>query len=87
MVLSHQHTSPVSSGPFFFPLHLTSTNQILKHVPQENKETKKKPWKERGIQYSFSFLSHFSLTLVLIPSYLSQFVCSVRLTDGSDCDL
>lgn len=89
IALSHQHSSPASSDPpFFFSLSLSSTNQILKHVLQrKNKETKKKLWTKREIQYSFSFLSHFSLTLVLIPPYLSWFVYRLRLSDESDCDL
>jgi len=69
---------------FFPPTFFNRSNFEARSTRKEQRN--KKETMDR-IQYSFSFLSHFSLTLVLIPPYLSQFVCCVRLNDGSDCDL
>lgn len=71
--------------PIFFPS--TFFNRSNFEARSTRKEQRNKKETMDRIQYSFSFLSHFSLTLVLIPPYLSQFVCCVRLNDGSDCDL
>jgi len=71
------------------PIFFSSTffNRSNFEARSTRKEQRNKKETMDRIQYSFSFLSHFSLTLVLIPPYLSQFVCCVRLNDGSDCDL
>lgn len=70
---------------FFLPS--TFFNRSNFEARSTRKEQRNKKESMDRIQYSFSFLSHFSLTLVLIPPYLSQFVCCVRLNDESDCDL
>ena len=79
-VLSHQHSSPVSPGPYFSPPPF-STDQILKHVPREkNKETKKKLWTEFNILFH-SFLILVSLSFLFRPISLSLCAVFVSMTD------
>jgi hypothetical protein len=80
----------INAVHLFPPAHSFLFNQSnfeARSSAKEQRKRKKKLWTEREIQYSFSSLSHFSLTLVLIPPYLSLFVYRVRLSDESDCDL